>query len=202
MAVITDAMPSVGNAPLEDPQEPWRDAAIDGRLSSLDTHCYNSAMTCFVSITRLRVRSFRFMPGFVLQTVSTLRQVKRADGFLKGSLLPDRQWTFWTMTVWRDAAAMRAYMKVGSHLKAMPKLMDWCDEASVVHWEQENAEAPSWTTADRRMRAEGRPSKVRWPSDRHRTLDYREPRVSRAAPIAARQVPAGDRPLLSTKFGS
>ena len=149
-------------------------------------------MTCFVSITRLRIRSFRFTPGFALQTISTLRQVKQADGFLGGSLLPDRQWTFWTMTVWRDATAMRAYMKAGPHLKAMPKLMDRCDEASVVHWEQENAEAPSWTTADRRMRAEGRPSKVRRPSDGHRTLDYREPRVSRAAPITARQVPAGD----------
>ncbi|MCQ8277763.1 DUF3291 domain-containing protein [Acetobacteraceae bacterium KSS8] len=159
-------------------------------------------MTCFVSITRLRIRSFRFMPAFALQTVSTLRQVKQADGFLEGSLLPDRQWTFWTMTVWRDAAAMRAYMTAGPHRTAMPKLMEWCDEASVVHWEQEDVEAPSWLVADRRMRAEGRPSKVRRPSGGHLTLDYREPRVSRAAPIMARQPPAGDRGTLSTRPGS
>ncbi len=158
-------------------------------------------MAYFVSITRLRIRSLRFMPSFALQTVSTMRQVTQADGFLGGSLLPDRRWTFWTMTVWRDATAMRAYMKTGSHLKAMPKLMQWCDEASVVHWEQDDAEAPSWTTADQRMRVEGRPSKVRWPSTGHGTLVYREPKASRARPIAVRQARSVSRSPLSAKLG-
>jgi hypothetical protein len=154
------------------------------RLRTVEQDGYCPGMTVFISITRLRVRSFRFMPGFAWQTLSTVRQVKQAEGFLGGSLLPDRQWAFWTMTLWRDADSMRAYMKTGPHRKAMPKLLDWCDEASVVHWEQDDAEAPTWTAADQRMRSEGRPSKVRWPSDGHTTLAYREPRVSRATPIA------------------
>jgi hypothetical protein len=33
---------------------------------------------------------------------------------------------------------MRAYMTSGVHLKAMPKLLDWCGEASVVHWTQDD----------------------------------------------------------------
>jgi hypothetical protein len=137
----------------------------------------------FVSITRLRIRSLRFMPGFALQTLTSLRQVKQAAGFLGGSVLPDRQLTFWTMTVWRSGDDMRDYMRTGSHLKAMPKLLEWCDEASVVHWEQTEVLAPSWIIADRRMRAEGRPSKVRHPGPNHRNMTFRTPRLSRAAAI-------------------
>jgi len=52
----------------------------------------------------------------------------------------------------------------------MPKLLDWCDEASVDHWTQDIPVAPDWLEADRRMRTEGRPSKVRNPSPSHRDL--------------------------------
>lgn len=139
----------------------------------------------FVSITRLRVRSWRFMPAFGFQTLTTNLQVKRADGFVAGSLLPDRQLAFWTMTMWRDQAAMRHYITHGAHLRVMPKLMHWCDEASIVHWDQANETLPSWDDADRRMRADGRPSKVRNPSKNHLTLTYEAPRTTRATPISA-----------------
>lgn len=144
----------------------------------------------FVSITRLRIRSWRFMPGFAIAAMRTRAQVSRAEGFLAGSLLPDRERTFWTMTMWRDQAAMRAYMTSGAHLKAMPKLMNWCNEASIVHWEQDDALLPDWTEADRRMRAEGRPSKVSLPSSRHRDLSYATADTARAVSIPAAAAPA------------
>jgi heme-degrading monooxygenase HmoA len=137
----------------------------------------------FVSITRLRVRSWRFLPGFGLYTVGTLRQCRRAPGFLNGSLLPDRGCTFWTMTLWRDHSAMRAFMVSGEHLKAMPKLLNWCNEASVVHWTQGDAAMPTWQEADRRMRTQGRTSKVRHPSPHHSGLAFAEPRMTGSAPI-------------------
>ena len=137
----------------------------------------------FVSITRLRIRSLRFLPAFVVRTFATLRQVRGADGFLGGSLLPDRRRVFWTMTLWRDQAAMRRYMTSGPHLAAMPRLLHWCDEASIVHWSQEDDAPPDWVEADRRMRGEGRPSKVRHPAPHHASLGYPPPRTSRAAPI-------------------
>ena len=142
----------------------------------------------FVSITRLRIRSLRFMPQFLIHTIWTERQTRRADGFLDGSLLADRKRTFWTATLWRDQAAMRAYMTSGAHLKAMPKLLVWCDEASVVHWTQDHAIAPDWLEADRRMRTEGRPSKVLNPSPNHRDLAYDAPRTSGAVPLSPAKV--------------
>jgi heme-degrading monooxygenase HmoA len=137
----------------------------------------------FISITRLRIRSVRFLPGFALHALQVLRQVKRADGFQDGALLPDRSFTFWTMTAWVSQESMRRYMTAGAHKKAMAKLMDWCDEASVVHWERNEDALPSWTEADRRMRAEGRASKVRNPSPQHATLSYRAPRLTGGGPI-------------------
>ena len=140
----------------------------------------------FVSITRLRIRSWRFMLAFFLDTMRTRAQVSQAEGFVTGSLLADRQRTFWTMTLWRDQAAMKRYMTSGPHLKAMPKLLGWCDEASVVHWHQDDATAPDWQEADRRMRSEGRPSKVRHPAPTHAALAYDPPRTAAAVPIRRR----------------
>jgi hypothetical protein len=137
----------------------------------------------FVSLTRLRIRSMRFMPLFALYTWRSLRQVRSSPGFQDGGLLADRDRTFWTMTAWDSQQSMRAYMISGAHKAAMPKLLDWCDEASVAHWEQETATLPSWTEADARMRATGRVSKVRHPSPEHAGLRYREPRTTSGGPI-------------------
>jgi hypothetical protein len=132
----------------------------------------------FVSLTRLRIRSIRYVPLFVLHTLRSLRQVKRAPGFQIGALLPDRSWTFWTMTAWDNQESMRQYMLTGSHKAAMPHLLDWCDEASVAHWHQPEATLPSWGEADQRMRDSGRASKVRNPSPRHSNLSYPVPRTT------------------------
>ena len=132
----------------------------------------------FVSLTRLRIRSVRYLPLFVMHTLRSLRQVKKAPGFLTGALLPDRSWTFWTLTAWDQRESMRSYMVSGDHKQAMPHLMHWCDEASVAHWEQEDTTLPSWEEADRRMRESGRPSKVNHPSSEHAGLHYRKPRTS------------------------
>jgi hypothetical protein len=35
-------------------------------------------------------------------------------------------------------------------LEAMPRLADWADEASVVHWYQDHPARPDWTEAGRR----------------------------------------------------
>ncbi|WP_116090757.1 DUF3291 domain-containing protein [Sphingomonas crusticola] len=127
----------------------------------------------FVSVTRLRIRALRFLPAFFVQTMRTRSQVAAAPGFLDGGLLPDRQWTFWTLTLWDSAESMRSYITTGAHRIAMPKLMEWCDEASVAHWDQGAAILPGWADAEARMRSEGRPSKVRHPSPDHAAMTLR-----------------------------
>ena len=137
----------------------------------------------FVSLTRLRLRSVLYLPAFALMTHQSISQVRRAQGFQIGALLSDRQWAFWTLTAWDTQESMRAYMLAGAHKTAMPKLMTWCDEASVAHWHQDDQTLPGWDAASQRMRAEGRISKVLHPSPQHQSLTFREPRTTRGGPI-------------------
>lgn len=136
-----------------------------------------------VSITRLRVRSLWFLPAFLWHTRPAIVQARNAAGFLKGSLLADRKLTFWTMTLWRDQADMRAYISSGHHSKVMPKLQIWCDEASVVGWFQESDTAPDWHEAERRMRTEGRASRLLNPSPQHQTLDFAPAHITRSVKL-------------------
>jgi hypothetical protein len=52
----------------------------------------------FVSITRLRVRSWSYVPAFVVQTLRIARQAARADGNLAVKLLRDRYLGWRTIT--------------------------------------------------------------------------------------------------------
>ena len=109
----------------------------------------------FISVTRLRLRSIRFFPPFLWWGLLSGVQAKRAPGNLKATGLRDLHLTFWTLTAWTDEHAMRAFMLSGAHQRVMPKLFNWCDEASVVHWNQETAELPSWSEAHRRWSKTG-----------------------------------------------
>jgi len=104
----------------------------------------------FVSVTRLRLRSVRFLPAFIFYTLRSQSQAKRADGVLSVKVGNAAQLAFWTLTVWRD-------------------------EASVTHWNQDSADAPSWAVAHQRMVAEGRLSKVRYPSSTHEQRTFPPP---------------------------
>jgi hypothetical protein len=141
----------------------------------------------FIAVTRLRVRSVRFLPAFAVHFLRTRRQVRQSSGFRGGSVLPGRQWTFWTMTAWDSQESMRRYMTTPPHRTTMPYLLDWCDEASVVHWDQPEDALPSWLEAHRRMGENGRASQVRNQSPQHATLSYPAPRISAAAKISPKR---------------
>ena len=130
-----------------------------------------------ISVTRLRVRAFRYLPSFIFYSLLSARQAKHATGNLGTGLLREARRTFWTRTAWQDEAAMRAFMMAGAHRRVMPKLLDWCDEASVVHWTQDSPELPDWHEAHRRIIAEGRRSKVRYPSPAHLAYEIAEPKL-------------------------
>jgi hypothetical protein len=134
-----------------------------------------------ISVTRLRVRSVVYLPGFLWDTFQSVRQVQRSSGFLGGRLLVNSGYVFWTMTVWQDEAAMNLYRTDGAHRKAMPKLLNWCDEAAVVHWTHVSREIPDWQQAQQYMSEKGRLSKVNHPSAVQTSQQIPAPRPSRIA---------------------
>ena len=130
------------------------------------------------SVTRLRVRSLRYLPAFLWQTFRSQRQVVSAPGFSSGRLLVDAKRTFWTLTVWQDERAMKAFRGSGPHAKVMPRLVEWCDEASYAHWTPSGHSIPSWQEAYEHLIAEGRLSRVAHPSSSHDARQFAKPRLT------------------------
>ena len=71
---------------------------------------------------------------------------------------------------------MRAFMLAEPHGPAMRKLLNWCDEAALVHWTLDDPTLPSWEEAHGRLQREGRPSKVLNPTRAHAAHEIAAPR--------------------------
>jgi quinol monooxygenase YgiN len=125
-----------------------------------------------VAITRMRLRSPRFLPAFFWHAMQTDRQIRSAPGCLASDTRRADDGAFWTRTVWEDAAAMRAFVGSGAHRRVMPKLSHWCDEASYTHWDQDGAALPTWEEAERRLTEQGHRSRLRHPSSAHLTNSH------------------------------
>ena len=142
----------------------------------------------FVSVTRLHVRRWRFLPLFAIYTYRSMRQAQASAGFLGGRVAAEPPLGFWTVTVWAGEQAMRNFRNTGRHLKAMPRLLDWCDEASYTHWEQDDSSVPASAVLFERLRDTGKLSKVRYPSPAHasgKTVSLAQPNGGRdLRPIA------------------
>jgi hypothetical protein len=120
-----------------------------------------------LSVTRLRVRSVRYLPGFVWYTYQSKRALLRSPGFLGGLLANAPSLTFWTLTAWADETSLKQFRDSGWHKAAMPKLLDWCSEASLARWTQDTAALPGAEEMLERLRSSGRISKVRHPTEGH-----------------------------------
>ena len=130
-----------------------------------------------VSITRLRVRSWRYLLPFLFYAMRSSRQAKVAEGNLAVSLLRDAHNVYWTRSVWTTEEAMKSFMLTGSHRQVMSHLLEWCDEAAVVHWTQESNREPDWQEAHRRIQQDGRRSKVNHPSRAQENYEIPKPAV-------------------------
>lgn len=130
----------------------------------------------FVSVTRLRIRKWRFIPAFLYFTLLSYVQARRAEGNLGTSLKRDNHRVFWTMTLWRDERSMREFRNHGPRARAMPRLREWCDEATYAHWHQESGELPDLNTAFEKLLGEGIVSRVKHPSPDHESRNFPPPK--------------------------
>ncbi|HEY9902759.1 MAG TPA: DUF3291 domain-containing protein [Candidatus Sericytochromatia bacterium] len=140
----------------------------------------------FVSVTRLRLRSPLYIPSFLWNNLLATWQIINTPGFLGGKLLTDAKATFWTMTAWEEQAAMKIFRNSGAHRSVMPSIQHWCDEASVVHWQQEDDNLPTWEEVHHRMVTDGFPTRLSKPSPAHLERHIPEPLSSKGLPLHPR----------------
>ena len=129
----------------------------------------------FISITRLRLRNWLYLPMFFIASGKCVKQAQISSGFVKGATLSDRKLAFWTVTLWNDTASMKEYRSSGAHKEIMPKFAGWCSEGCVGHWETSDHALPDWPEIGKQMRVLGRPSPVDHPSSNHPSMAFLEP---------------------------
>jgi hypothetical protein len=129
----------------------------------------------FISVTRLRVRSFIFLPQFFYENEASIKAVKKIDGFIAGKELIDRSLTFWTVTLWKSDQAMKIFRNNNPHKRVMRKLPHWCDEAAYVHWLTDLPAIPDWDAIHKKLLAEGKTTKVKYPSAQQAGMNYTAP---------------------------
>ena len=118
----------------------------------------------FVSVTRLRVKSFIYLIPFMRANEASVKELKKSQGLLMGKELIDKNFTFWTLTIWENEESMKGFRNSASHREAMKNLPNWCDEASYLHWIQNESDLPNWNVVAEKLFKEGKLSKVRNPS--------------------------------------
>jgi hypothetical protein len=114
------------------------------------------------------VRSGRYLPAFFFAALRSAFQARRAKDNLAVTILREAHNTYWTRSLWANEAAMTSFMLSGVHRTVMPKLLKWCDEASVARWTQDSPQQPTWDEVHQRMQRDGRTSRVNHPSEAHR----------------------------------
>ena len=120
-----------------------------------------------VSVTRIRIRSWRFMVPFTIYSMRSVHQARRSPGFLGGWVGATTNHGYWTVTVWRDEAAMKQFRDHDAHKTAMPRMLDWGDEGAMARYEQAGSDAPTAAAARDALASRGRLSKIRYPTADH-----------------------------------
>jgi hypothetical protein len=106
-----------------------------------------------VMASRFRLRRLRDVPRFFLDAMRIHRQVRAAEGALGVSLVahPLRR-EFFTLSAWRDRAAVDALVRAEPHRSAMGRYHAVMADAVFRFWEvPPDALPPSWEDAFRRL---------------------------------------------------
>ena len=106
-----------------------------------------------VMASRFRLRRMRDVPRFFLDAMRIHRQVRAADGALGVSLVahPLRR-EFFTLSAWRDRAAVDALVRAEPHRSAMGRYHAVMADAVFRFWEvPPGALPPSWDDAPSRL---------------------------------------------------
>lgn len=112
-----------------------------------------AAPTSYLHIaTFLPVRRWRSVPSFLMLSNRVRAQARSSPGLVAEAVSAHfpRRW-FYTYTIWRDRATMRAFLNQGPHGEALQRFNDWrASGASNVEWESDDPTI-DWTGAMRRL---------------------------------------------------
>jgi quinol monooxygenase YgiN len=104
-------------------------------------------------LSYLPLKSFWRVVPFFVYTVGVVRQLDATDGLLGYSLLArPLSKRFWTLSVWKNEDALRAFVQLPPHVRIMAALAPHMDKTSFVRWTVKGSDLPlRWDDALRRL---------------------------------------------------
>lgn len=105
-----------------------------------------------IMASRFTLRTWRHVLPFFIDSMRIHRQVRRTAGAYGVSLeaRPFKR-EFFTLSSWRDDAAVKELVKAEPHRSVMRKYRDATAEATFRFWSAPAAEPPTWAEAKRRL---------------------------------------------------
>jgi heme-degrading monooxygenase HmoA len=89
----------------------------------------------FALLSYLPLKSYWRVPQFLLYTAQVVKQLATADGLLGYSVLAHPlSKRFWTLSVWKDEDALRAFVHHPPHVRVMAGLTPYMDKTQFVQW--------------------------------------------------------------------
>jgi hypothetical protein len=124
------------------PAFPW---TATGRL---DPH-----QEYLVMATRFTVTHRRHVPGVLRATQELWREIGASDGLAGYTARADLlRGTLSTLTVWRDAPALRAFVRGEAHVSVMAATRHRLEASTFASWSAlGSAGPPGWAVADRAL---------------------------------------------------
>jgi hypothetical protein len=122
------------------PTLPWTPAGTaDSGTAGAET-----APDVTVFASRLELRSYRDVPGFLRAAMRLRCEVHRTPGALGVSLLaqPTRK-TFWTLSAWIDGGALDGFVATPAHVAVMRRYHDRLAGTGFVSWSVPAGELPA-----------------------------------------------------------
>jgi hypothetical protein len=128
-------------------------------------------------VTRLRLKDPALLDEFFTDAVAAIEQAQHFQGNLGADALADADNAWWSVSAWQERAPMRAFVSSEPHQTILTRLDHYCDEATFVDWEQEDAALPDWQTCWRHLTADGKVAHLSQPSAEHPTRAFPDPVV-------------------------
>jgi len=98
------------------------------------------------SVTRLRLARWRDVPRLLVTALRLRRTFPLGEGGVAVGLAAEPlERTFWTLTLWRDEAALLAYMRSPEHAAAMRSFRTALADTASARWRARAR--PTWSDA-------------------------------------------------------
>ncbi|CCQ16780.1 putative uncharacterized protein [Rhodococcus sp. AW25M09] len=115
--------------------------------------------TAVVMASRFELTTIRRVVPFLVSALRIHNQVRKAKGAIGVSLIarPLRR-EFYTLSAWRDRAAVDAMVRIEPHLSVMSAFREHTTDARFTFWDMPGASRPTWADAFVRLADEESPS--------------------------------------------